>query len=36
MAEVSQTSLYVQQRVHSSYFPTIPPLAPKATLAYPR
>ncbi|XP_060605368.1 uncharacterized protein LOC132757890 [Ruditapes philippinarum] len=36
MTEVSQSSLYVQQRVQSSYFPAIPVGAPKATLSYPR
>ncbi|WAR21509.1 BTBDG-like protein [Mya arenaria] len=36
MTEVSNSTLYVQQRVQSSYFPTMPPNAPKATLAYPR
>ncbi|XP_052252668.1 uncharacterized protein LOC127859354 isoform X2 [Dreissena polymorpha] len=36
MTEVSQSNLYVQERVQSSYFPTLPPNAPKATLSYPR
>ncbi|KAL4232314.1 BTB POZ domain-containing protein 16 [Mactra antiquata] len=36
MTEVSQSSCYVQQRVQSSYFPSIPVGAPKATLSYPR
>lgn len=36
MAEVSNSGMFVQPRIPSSYFPSIPPHAPKATLSYPR